>query len=641
MSTTLSGAPKTIVDAVDASILQQPSPKGIFCFEISTERGEPSVPVFVSSDIDFFRKFGSYIQGLDGVDEVIKALKRGAKAWISRVAHYTNVSDKTTLVGTKASVTTTVATTAETRATGTFVVTDTGSAGDTIELVVNNGNQIITLAQYEIQGTGSMETPDTNTEAATGLRAALSALTSTTGWTASGSGANIIATAPVGSGATANGWTLGVNIVSTTGAAVTVTQPSGGVTQILSTDAGTSVWKGKFIGPGYAGVKFTTTASRSGTSGKVDVKMEIPGYPELSVTYKDFNRTPSADDITALNLKFPFGDLESVTTRMPYGVSVLTGGVYDTTLFTDNDYIGNNTAKTGFYSFDSVLNASRIANVERATLAIDVALDAYVKNRKNMLSRLSFPKDLTEAEAIAYRNASGIDSWQSNYTYGDVIYYDPIDATKEKILVGIGDVCGLRAVADSRFGEWISESGGKRGKIDKNKGLVRNAQSDQGTFDNLYDAGVNAIIVHETFSTVMWGNKTLLKDTTKLLSKQNVAELMILILRTIKPMADSILFDPNDPLSWNLLYRTVRPFIKTLEDGRAIVKGEGKNWFWLGDQDADTINDVTFNTVSDINAGRYRARFVFIPITATEYIGIEVTSTDSGSLQFAVVENPL
>jgi len=641
MSTTLTGAPKSVIDVTDASVLSQPSPKGYFCVQIATERGEPNKPIFISSDIEFFRKLGSYIDGMDGVHQAIKMLKRGAKLWVSRVAHYTNVSDKSTIVGTKAAVTKTVNTTSETLATGTFVVTSTGEVGDIIELVSNNGNEIISLGEYEIDGHGSGSTPDTNNEAATGIRAAINLLTGTHGYSASGSGANVIVSAPTGTGTDANAYVLGSNITGT--ATGTVTGFSGGVSTIVSGNAGVSVWNGKEIGPGYAGLVITVSAAKSGTSGKVDIKTSLPGYTELDVTVLDVSRTPTDAEIAALNLKLTLCDLVSYTTRLPYSSATLAGGTYDTSALTDNDYVGNVTAKTGLYSFDSVMNASRLANIERNVAAVDVAYNSYVVGRKNMLARLAIPKGLTFDEAKAYRDNGLIDSWQSNYVFGDVIYYDPQDVTKDKTLVGIGDVCGLRASVDSKFGEWISEAGLERGKIDQNKGLVRNlgAETASGVFDTVYEAGVNAVIVHESGSTVYWGNRSLLKDQTKLLSKQNIAELMIYIIRKIKPITDKYVFNPNDPLSWSGLYRAVKPEITLLENNRAIYAGEGKNWFWIGDQNADSIQDVTFNTPNEISAGRYRARFVFIPITAIEYIGIEVTSTDSGTLQIAVVQDNL
>ena len=159
-------------------------------------------------------------------------------------------------------------------------------------------------------------------------------------------------------------------------------------------------------------------------------------------------------------------------------------------------------------------------------------------------------------------------------------------------------------------------------------------------YDRIYPKGVNVMGFDKDYGTIYWGNKSLYKDQTSLLNRENVADLLVYIQRGLAPLVKAVSFDPNDPIMWKEMYRRVRPFLNFLESNRAIVPGEDANWFWQGDQFVSNRQDTEFNDLADLDAGKYRARFVFIPIAATEFIGIEVVPTDSGSVQFVVTEQP-
>jgi len=81
-----------------------------------------------------------------------------------------------------------------------------------------------------------------------------------------------------------------------------------------------------------------------------------------------------------------------------------------------------------------------------------------------------------------------------------------------------------------------------------------------------------------------------------------------------------------------LIYRRVKPFIEQLEASGAIRAGENQYWFWQGDQNANNLDELEFNTKAEVDAGIYRARFLFVPTSVMEYIGIEAMLSDSQSL---------
>lgn len=631
--TVLDGFPRSVIEAKDASLLPTTLKKGIYIAQIATLRGAINKPFYCGTWQDFVKEFGSYIDGMRGTFTLKKLLDRGGKCWVSRVGHYTDVSDVGTLQGAKSTGTLAVTAIGETKATSNLAITVAGAEGDIINLVVNNGLSVITIGTYEVQY------DDDASDVAAGLRASVTTLA--TGYTPTGTTNNVHVTAPTGSGAAANNYVLGINKTGTVFG--NITNFSGGISSVDSSQAGTSNWEAKNIGNGYDGITIDVTLNKLDNT-KVDVTVTVAGNQKQPQVQKGINRVPSGTDITNLNLLLKDVNLLSMTTRLPIGRTTLAGGVYDVTILTDTDYTGDSNAKTGRYSFGTVLNASRIANLERNTPIVDAAYVSYVESRVFMRSIMTFPGGLDFDTANAYRtgespyNHSPIDSMWGSYIYGDVNYYDPRDVNKDLILSGIGDVCGLRAKIDSKQGEWISHAGYPNGVIDQNKGVILNLGNpdDADKAGILYENGINAVIVHETFGTIYWGNRSLLRDQSKITSKENVAELMIYVMRNLKIFSDKGLFKPNDPISWGNLYREAKQFILGLEDSEAIEKGEGVKWAWIGDQNVDQPSDVQFNDPGEIAAGKYRARFVFLPISATEYIGIEAVASDAGSLQFAL-----
>jgi len=110
---------------------------------------------------------------------------------------------------------------------GNVEITLAGGAGEVVSITINEGDGVITLAEYEIQ------TGDNAAAIAVGLRASMNDVTfQNLGYSAAGSGANVLITAPVGLGEILNGSVLAFNDGGGT-ATATVTQFSGGVQGVI------------------------------------------------------------------------------------------------------------------------------------------------------------------------------------------------------------------------------------------------------------------------------------------------------------------------------------------------------------------------------------------------------------------------
>jgi phage tail sheath protein FI len=511
----LTGAPKTVINVSDQSLIIDTPVGGIICVQGVTRRGKPGEPEFVGNTAQFRRKFGGYHPISNDPLYFMRLLDAGVKLWISRVSHYADVTDKGSAAGTKATGTLTVS--------GSVVVINAEAPGD-----------------------------------------------------------------------------------------------------------------------GYNGTTIQIKAADSGNTANVDLIIKLPDS-DIELRIYDVKKAMTVDEIDLLNKTLPGVNIASITTAIPVGTVTLAGGVEDITAIDEDDYIGDTVGKTGWFSFGKVKDAFRIANISKPVPAVDAALSAYVASRKDMRFHTAPPVTATAEGIEDYRLGTGayshtpIDNWMGNLIAGGIEINHPTDSKKKVNVPGIVDALPLIARKDVQFGPWFSAGGTTRGlsKMPNNGVIYNLADPDNAAdFDRIYGLGVNAMVDDESYGTMYFGNRSLSRNKQSLLSKDNVADLVVYVVRGLKPLVKPGLFEPNDPQTWKRIYRNVRPFIETLETGRAIRPGEGSSWFWIGDQDKDRAEEAAFNTQTDLQAGKYVARFMFVPIGAIEFIGIDVTVTDSNSLSF-------
>jgi len=613
--------------------------KGIICVQGPTKRGEAGKQVLVTNWTEFRRKLGSLTSGDKFPLYCKHALENGAKLRVTRAHNYTDIDDLSTVDGDFATGTKTVIGVAETQATTTYTVTATGADADTIQLKVDEGSGAILIAEVAKAASDTVDTLasklviDCLTKNAAG----------THDYTASiGSGAGEVdVTAPIGSGIAANAYTPSVVVTGT--ATATASVFADGADAVIASEV---TFDAKGVGDGYDGTVITVTASKSGIAGMIDIDVLLPDS-DISFVVVNVKNTPTTTELEQINSKPEGVKINTFTNLIPVGTVTLSGGVQTLASIVAADYAGSATAKNGWHAFDEVVDSMRIMNFNMSDADVDTGLVAYVEGRKDMRAVTRTPLGLTASVIADYRAGSGvyshdsIDSFYASLWYSDAEITDPEDSeVKDLSVSAIGFFAGLRAVADND-GEWFAAAGQQRGSINGVNKVVINfiAPGNKGRFDSLYEAGVNAIVNHPSFGICSWGNRSMLKDRTKLTSKENIADLCVFIARAMKGIAEKKSFQPNDFQMFNELYREMLPFIRTiLVDGRAIqgddspLKGEGVWWHYFGDQFAKTPAQLSFNTAEDIDAGKYRVRFAFKPIAANEYIAIDVAPADSATI---------
>lgn len=627
-----SGIARVDVDVVDLSALINTGLKGVAGVIGITERGVIGKPVLVGSWLEFVREFGGLRSDTQFPLYCRRALEAGAKLYVSRVGAYTDLTNKTTLQGTKAEHTKVAVVAAAVPATAGFTIVTAGATGSTWSLIING----VTVKTY-VQAAGA-----TPTIIATGLSTGL-----TGGYTVTGTTATRVVNAPTGTGASYNGYSVMVinSGVGGTGTATT-TNFTGGVDAV--TVAGTITFIAKSEGDWANNIGITIENSVNGNTATVDITVNAPDYPDMVQTYRNFPKTGyTTKDINQFNAIMKFVDIKTgfPTGSVPIGVttnSVL--GVYDISLLNVAHYIGDPVGQTGVHAFDNNKEIVRIAVPEIATPLLDAKLINYADTRKDIMAVLRTPVGIDDKGMVDYREGTAtgayphgvFDSWRAVMLCGGINVVDPYD-NSAKDISEIGDALGAMSRTDNQAFEWFAFAGSKRGRVINANGVVFNLGSSarRSQADNVVNRGLIPVIDHESFGTVFWGNRTLWKSAT-LLRYYNVASLVLFLNRALKPLVQSELLDPNDVQTWKNIYRKVKPLLDYVKENRGFW-----DYLYQGDQDITTLSQAVVNDPASIDNGEYCVNLWIQPKVALEYIGIKLAITNSGVDFSELIGEPL
>ena len=625
----LSGVPRTEVNYLDLSVVVPGAQTGVSGIQIKTQRGVRGKRYLIGNWQEFKRKLGGYVAGHKDVEMAKIVLDQGAPLEIVRALHYTDIDDISTVDGTKGTAS---ISSAEVLATGSFTITGgTASAGvNKINAVLVNGVDVLGTA---------VDWATSHAATATAVAAQITSNTSTPNYSAVAVGAVVTITAAAGSGDSPNGFVVSPTVAGdvTVGSIVNM---AGGV------DAKSVSLIAEEVGNGYNGSTFTIAASVSGIVGNVDITV-LAAESDQALVVQNVSGTPTTGQLADINAKLEFVKIASYTNALPIGTGTISGGAITLTSIDDDDYIGSSIAKNGFRAFDGSTNILRIYNFNAASVAVDNALFDYAASRKDIVAYARTPLGLSETGLAAYLDrtspysGASVNSMFARYYLTDVEINDPKDASVVDFAIsGYGHFAAKRSLIDRTLGPWWSVMGSDLGMLSGINKVPVNLIAAGTTNNALYERALNFIGFENGFGVAM-GNRSLLKDKTKLTTKANIVDGAIFAANIIKRIATRKLGQPCDPIMWRSLYNDVTPFIKNvLVAGRYIKganlteSGENRTWYWIGDQFAkDDLSDLQINKKTDVNQGSYRARFVYAPIASTEYIAIDIAVADSVTIE--------
>lgn len=313
------------------------------------------------------------------------------------------------------------------------------------------------------------------------------------------------------------------------------------------------------------------------------------------------------------------------------GEHKLSGGTDGLIGLIDADYIGDQSAGTGFYAFDEVDDALQLSAPEVTSPIVVTAGHAYCSNRTDLLYLSAIPMALTPQQAVEYRLGKGDfthAAFSTNYGtlfFGWLDVYDTI-RDKQRFINPIGDILGVFAYSDDVSDTHYAPAGIRRGKIPNSLGVHYNVATKGrlGEGGILTENQINPICVFEDAGTVLWGNETTQRIASAL-REIHIRRGLIVLRKAIEKVTRIDLFEFNDSQLWRGTFNRLDPFMREMVRKRAFY-----DYRIACDQDARSITEVTVNTAEGIDRGEFRVQVWVKPTRVAKWILVDMIITKSG-----------
>ena len=258
-----------------------------------------------------------------------------------------------------------------------------------------------------------------------------------------------------------------------------------------------------------------------------------------------------------------------------------------------------------------------MAEERKDTLAIIDLQGGYVPSTENTDS-------FTERRGSSAQTVSDTKGRSFNNSYGAAYYpWVQINDTIAQARVWVPPstiALGVMAASAARSELWFAPAGFNRGGLNNGSAglnvvnVVEKLTADQR--DDLYEVNINPIASFPAEGIVVFGQKTL-QATPSALDRINVRRLMIYLKKEIRKIANGILFDPNQQVTWNRFLNQVDPFLASI-----------RNRFGLSDY--RVVLDSSTTTPELVDRNIMYAKILLKPTRAIEFIALDFVITRTG-----------
>ncbi len=251
-------------------------------------------------------------------------------------------------------------------------------------------------------------------------------------------------------------------------------------------------------------------------------------------------------------------------------------------------------SKRGIYAFDKIEDIL-IVSVPDLAGSVNVANDliTWAENEKNRFVVLDPASGLDAQEHKEYvQDLGSFDSMYAAYYAPQVKVADPVGENRPLLVPNSGHVVGCYARTASRVNVAKAPAGTTDGKLF----FVNSVETvfDKGERDILYPARVNPIMSSDLTGIVLWGCKTLSRDTNWRYV-QNVLTYMM-VRESIYRSSQWIVFRNNGPELWSEIRNNFSSFLKSLYD-KKYFKGK------TTEEAYRVVCDDTINTDETVDRG--------------------------------------
>jgi len=285
---------------------------------------------------------------------------------------------------------------------------------------------------------------------------------------------------------------------------------------------------------------------------------------------------------------------------------------------------GLQATKTGLYALDrDDLNISMACIPGISEQSVQNSLISLAESSQNFLAVVSPPEGLdTAQEAINWHNGQGTGrSVALNSSYAAVYWpwvkiFD-VWSKSDKFIDPAAFAIGTMAHTDAVSDPWFAPAGLTRGRLTKPFDVE--VYLNQGDRDALYQPGngVNPIAKFAQDGIVIWGQRTT-QRTPSALDRINVRRMMIVIRKMIMSSTRALIFEPNDPVTWNRVAKILEPALDDIRRRRGITEFK-------------VVCDETTNTPIRVDRNELWCRVLIKPTKTAEVLVFELNLTNQSA----------
>ena len=382
----------------------------------------------------------------------------------------------------------------------------------------------------------------------------------------------------------------------------------------------------KYKGADYNNFKVEIKAASNGQTNAWNMELIHDVEPLLNEIYENIpafvkstaNNQTCLDEVKAMsaNFNFTYLDASAAVLFIPLvaAASAFAAGV-DPTGLVAGDYSG------AMVTFDGVDDGLVLAVPEQDDDAMNAAGITYAAARGDIVFFAHLANSLTTAVALTGERTTVASDSKFGSFYAGGIRIREERTLVEKAMSEMGDVLGIAAHVYQNFGQWYSLAGQTKGMVQDAIGVVNNFGTPAGFADlnTLANSQIN-MLVQKNGIVQLSGNFSAqyTNNQEKFLS---VVMLVLWMKKTLKPILESYLEEPNDPITFQKIYYHLKPYLDRLASPayRALYKYE-----YYGDQDANTIDDLQINDPVDVQNGKYKINLKIWPIPSLQELSFNL-----------------
>jgi phage tail sheath protein FI len=162
---------------------------------------------------------------------------------------------------------------------------------------------------------------------------------------------------------------------------------------------------------------------------------------------------------------------------------------------------------------------------------------------------------------------------------------------------------------------WFAPAGFTRGALEAVESAA--IRFNRNNLDDVYDADINPLTAFPGTGVVIWGQKTLLQNSSAL-DRVNVRRLLINIRRSVRNVANTLLFEPNRQETLDRFNSLVNPILQRVQEQGGVDRYK-------------VIIDTTTTTQADVENNTIRGKIFLQPTRAVEFVALDFVVTNAGS----------